>query len=237
VSSPLSLDTVNQMDRDAFTRNLGGVFELAPWVAVRAWATRPFASVAALHAAMCEVVRRATADEQRALLGGHPDLAGKAARAGAMTASSVAEQASAGLDQLTDAEFERFERLNLAYRQRFGFPFIIAVRRHDKAGILAAFERRLGHTIAEEIAEALAQRLAPEYRRLVAENDDGRIARHDADGDEDQRQHRPQGGNGEEEALDHKANHAHAAPPRPFRYFFVVASVITGPRWIAASNL
>ena len=153
----LSLDTVNGLDRQTFTRTLGGVFELAPWIAERTWAMRPFASVTALHRAMCEVVDRATADEQRALIAGHPDLAGKAARAGAMTASSVAEQASAGLDRLSDEEFVRFDRLNRAYRERFGFPFVIAVRRHDKTSILAAFERRLGHRIEEEIAEALAQ--------------------------------------------------------------------------------
>ena len=152
-----SLDTVNDLDRQTFTRTLGGVFELAPWIAERTWAMRPFASVTALHRAMCAVVERATGDEQRALIAGHPDLAGKAARAGAMTASSVTEQASAGLDRLSDEEFERFDRLNRAYRERFGFPFVIAVRRHDKTSILAAFERRLGNSVEEEIAEALAQ--------------------------------------------------------------------------------
>ena len=89
--------------------------------------------------------------------GAHPDLAGRAARAGAMSAASVAEQASAGLDRLTDAEYERFTRLNAAYTAAFGFPFIIAVRRHDKAAILAAFERRLLNTKDVEIATALEQ--------------------------------------------------------------------------------
>jgi 2-oxo-4-hydroxy-4-carboxy-5-ureidoimidazoline decarboxylase len=148
---------VNRLDRDSFTSALGSVFEHAAWIAERAWPARPFTSVTALHEAMCNVVRRATIEEQRALIAGHPDLAGKAARAGTMTASSVAEQASAGLDRLSDDEFDRFDRLNRAYRERFQFPFIIAVRRHDKTSILAAFERRLGHTVDEEIAEALGQ--------------------------------------------------------------------------------
>ena len=153
----LSLDTVNRLDREAFRRALGGVFEHAPWIVERAWLARPFASVAALHRAMCDVVRQATFDERRTLIAGHPDLAGKAARAGTMTASSVAEQAAAALDRLSDEEFDRFDRLNRAYRERFAFPFVIAVRQHDKTSILAAFERRLGHTVDEEIAEALGQ--------------------------------------------------------------------------------
>lgn len=152
-----SLDDVNRWDRDTFTRVLGGVFESSPWVAERAWPARPFATVAALHAAMCDVVSRAPAAERVELLRAHPDLAGKAARAGAMSAASVSEQAGAGLDRLSEAEFARFERLNAAYRSRFGFPFVIAVRRHDKAAILAAFERRLSHSDEEEIDAALAQ--------------------------------------------------------------------------------
>src|SRR4029077_8560588 len=100
---------------------------------------------------------RATPAERIALLRAHPDLAGKAARLGALTASSIAEQSSAGLDRLTDAEYERFQGLNTAYRERFGFPFIVAVRRHDKASILAAFETRLGHSREQEIDAALAQ--------------------------------------------------------------------------------
>lgn len=151
----LRLADLNRMGREAFTGALAGVFEASPWVAERAWTARPFATVEALHAAMAAVVRRAAPAEQEALLRAHPDLAGRAA--GAMSEDSVAEQASAGLDRLTDGEHARFERLNRAYRERFGLPFIIAVRRHDRAGILAAFDRRLTHTRAQEVAEALAQ--------------------------------------------------------------------------------
>ena len=145
------------MTRAEFRRALGGVFEHSPWIAERAWAGRPFGSVEMLHAGMTSVVRQASRPEQLSLLRAHPDLAGKAARAGAMTDASVAEQSSAGLDRLTDEEYERFGRLNAAYREKFGFPFIIAVRSHDKAGILTAFTVRLNHTIAQEIEAALAQ--------------------------------------------------------------------------------
>jgi 2-oxo-4-hydroxy-4-carboxy-5-ureidoimidazoline decarboxylase len=153
----LCLPTLNNLDCAEFTRTLGGLFENSPWIAERAWSARPFASIDDLHHAMVEVARRAPRSVQLALLRAHPDLAGRAARAGAMSASSVAEQTSAGLDRLSDEEYERFNRLNAAYRDRFGFPFIIAVRRHDKAGIFAAFEERLAHTVDQEIGAALDQ--------------------------------------------------------------------------------
>jgi len=153
----LTLEALNRMSAAEFERALGEVFERSPWVAARAVPSRPFATVEDLHAAMAAAVGRASRDEQLALLRAHPDLAGRAARAGAMTASSVAEQSSAGLDRLDDPEFERFGRLNAAYRETFGFPFIIAVRRHDKHAILAAFETRLHNTPEQEIDTALAQ--------------------------------------------------------------------------------
>jgi 2-oxo-4-hydroxy-4-carboxy-5-ureidoimidazoline decarboxylase len=153
----LTLPALNRMNREEVRQSLGGVFEQSPWVAERAWSMRPFGSVDELHAAMTTVVRQASRTEQLALLRAHPDLAGKAARAGAMTGASIAEQSSAGLDRLSDEEYARFGRLNAAYRERFGFPFIIAVRKHEKAAILAAFDRRLGHTTEEEIEAALEQ--------------------------------------------------------------------------------
>src|SRR5947199_8745905 len=153
----LTVNLLNRASRDEFEGALGGIFERSPWVAARAIEARPFAGVAALHAAMVAVVRRASRDEQLALLRAHPDLAGRAARAGALTSASASEQSSAGLDRLDDREYERFGRLNLAYREKFGFPFIVAVRRHDTQQILAAFETRLGHTEAEEVQAALAQ--------------------------------------------------------------------------------
>jgi len=152
-----SLEALSQLDREAFRRALGGVFEQSPWVADRAFDRRPFATLEALHAAMVAVVRSASREEQLALIRAHPDLAGKAARAAAMSAASVAEQSSAGLDRLTDEEYARFERLNAAYREKFGFPFVIAVRRHDKHAILAAFEARLRNSLDDEVEAALAQ--------------------------------------------------------------------------------
>jgi 2-oxo-4-hydroxy-4-carboxy-5-ureidoimidazoline decarboxylase len=133
------------------------VFEHSAWIAERAWRLRPFASVDVLHGAMTRVVREASREERLALLRAHPDLAGRAARAGDLSAASRDEQASAGLDRLTEAEYERFGRLNAAYRDKFGFPFVIAVRTHDKAAILAAFERRLEHTLDQELEAALVQ--------------------------------------------------------------------------------
>ena len=130
------------------------LFEHSPWVEQRADA-RP--SSGDRHADLMAVLHEATADEQLALIRAHPELAGKAAIDRTLTQASAAEQASAGLDRLTPQEYERFHALNAAYRERFGFPFIICVRLTDKAGILAAMERRLGNTREEEIATALAQ--------------------------------------------------------------------------------
>jgi 2-oxo-4-hydroxy-4-carboxy-5-ureidoimidazoline decarboxylase len=153
----VTLEALNHASLDHVERALGGVFEHSPWIAARAAEARPFASLEALHAAMIAVVRRASREEQLALLRAHPDLAGRAARAGALTNASATEQSSAGLDRLDDEEYERFGRLNSAYREKFGFPFIIAVRRHDKTQILAAFETRLGNPPAQEVETALAE--------------------------------------------------------------------------------
>ncbi len=153
----VTLETLNRASRDELEHALGRVFEHSPWIAAGAAEARPFANVVALHAAMVAVVRRASREEQLALLRAHPDLAGRAARAGALTNASAAEQSSAGLDRLDDDEYERFGRLNAAYREKFGFPFIIAVRRHDKRQILAAFETRLQNSEAQEVETALAQ--------------------------------------------------------------------------------
>ena len=150
-----SLSAINAADRAAFVAALGAVFESSPWVAEAAWASRPFASVDALHAAMAAAVGRADEATRLALVRAHPDLAGKAARAGTLTDYSTREQAGAGLDRLTDEEYERFHALNDAYKTRFGFPFVIAVRGHTKSTILAAFERRLRHDRAAELEEAL----------------------------------------------------------------------------------
>jgi 2-oxo-4-hydroxy-4-carboxy-5-ureidoimidazoline decarboxylase len=130
------------------------LFEHSPWVEERADA-RP--SSGDRHADLMAVLHDATSEEQLALIRAHPELAGKAAIDGNLTQASAAEQASAGLDRLTREEFDRFHALNAAYRDRFDFPFIICVRLTDKAGILAAMERRLGNDRDTEIATALEQ--------------------------------------------------------------------------------
>jgi 2-oxo-4-hydroxy-4-carboxy-5-ureidoimidazoline decarboxylase len=130
------------------------LFEHSPWVEARADA-RP--SSGDRHADLMAVLHEATPAEQLALIRAHPELAGKAAVDGTLTEASAAEQASAGLDRLTQREFDRFHALNAAYRERFGFPFIICVRLTNKAGILAAMERRLGNDRDAEMAEALRQ--------------------------------------------------------------------------------
>jgi 2-oxo-4-hydroxy-4-carboxy-5-ureidoimidazoline decarboxylase len=153
----VALTDLNRMALPAFAAAIGDVFELAPWVAEAAHAKRPFVTVADLHQAMMAAVHTAPHDIQRAFLGHHPDLAGKAARAGAVTEDSRREQASVGLDALPEAEFARFHRLNDAYRAKFGFPFIVCVRRHTRDSILGQFERRLENDVATEFAAALQE--------------------------------------------------------------------------------
>lgn len=153
----MTLDQLNALPQPAFSEALAGIFEHSPWVPERAWPQRPFASIDALHAVMCAVVAVAHADEQMALIRAHPQLAGKAAIRGELTAASTAEQSGAGLDQCSAEEFARITALNDAYQQRFGFPFILAVRGHTRASIIAAMAARLGNVREDEIAEALRQ--------------------------------------------------------------------------------
>ena len=158
ISAPrLTLTAINAMDQEAFTRALGFAFELSPWVVRAAHAKGPFDSREALHGAMMAALEAAPREDKLALIRAHPELAGKAAIAGDLTAESAREQAGAGLDRLTPAEFDRFHTLNGAYGRRFGFPFIICARLNDKTSILAAMEARLAHEPDAEIAEALAQ--------------------------------------------------------------------------------
>lgn len=154
----ITLDQLNMVGRAEFVSAIGDIFEHAPWVAERAFAARPFASVAALHDAMMAAVRAAPRAEQLAFLRGHPELGGKIARAGAMTDDSKAEQGGLGLDRLNDQDFTRFERANAAYANKFGFPFIVCVRNHTSAGsIIAAFEARAGNDMDTEFTTALAE--------------------------------------------------------------------------------
>ena len=153
----VSLQSLNAADKAAFVAALGDIYEHAPWVAEAVHGQRPFASLNALHEAMTAAVRSASAEKRIALLKAHPDLAGKAARAGAMTTDSKAEQASAGLDRLSEADYAAFHRHNDAYRKKFGIPFIVCVRRHSKESILRQFERRLQNGVAAETKAALTE--------------------------------------------------------------------------------
>jgi 2-oxo-4-hydroxy-4-carboxy-5-ureidoimidazoline decarboxylase len=153
----LELPEVNTLDRDAFAAALGAICENAGWIVERSWESRPFASVAALHRAVMAVIHALPREMQIDFLRGHPDLAGTAAIAGKMTEHSKLEQAGAGLRRLSPEEFARFDRLNRTYRERFGFPCIIALRKHTKDSILATFERRLANEESEELETGLAE--------------------------------------------------------------------------------
>jgi 2-oxo-4-hydroxy-4-carboxy-5-ureidoimidazoline decarboxylase len=141
-------------DPDDFIRRYGALFEHSPWVVRRAAARLPLGDA---YAGMMAVVHDASDAERLSLIRAHPELAGKAAVDGSLTEASAAEQASAGLDRLTQEEFDRFHALNAAYRARFDFPFVICVRMTDKAGIMAAMADRLDNDRGTEIATAIAE--------------------------------------------------------------------------------
>ena len=145
-----NLSELNTCSKDDFVAVLANIFEYSPWIAEQAAAARPYAGVKALLAAMKDAVDRAPAEQQMTLIKAHPDLANKTQRAAGLTAESSAEQNSLGLDRLSDAEFEAFERVNNAYRTKFGFPYIVCVRRHTKDSVLRDFERRLPNDVATE---------------------------------------------------------------------------------------
>ena len=152
------------MDRDEFVARFGGVFEESPWIAREAWEQRPFGSVEALHAAMVRVVEHAPRTARRELIWAHPDLAGKAAIAGTLTPESTREQAAAGLDRLTPAQYERITALTAAYRERFGFPFVVCAREHTPDTIIAGAAERVESEPEQE--EKIALREIAKIARL-----------------------------------------------------------------------
>src|SRR2546429_6469948 len=161
------LSDLNICSRDDFVAALANVFEYSPWIAEQAATLRPFAGINDLFAAMRSAVDRAPEELRLALIKAHPDLANKTQRAAGLTAESHAEQNSAGLDRLSDAEFIAFERVNNAYRAKFGFPYVVCVRRHTRDSMLRDFERRLpndarveAQTSIGEICRIAALRLA-----------------------------------------------------------------------------
>jgi N-carbamoyl-L-amino-acid hydrolase len=160
--STLTLQALNALDGAGFVAALDGIYEHSPWIAERAAAARPFRTLTHLKHAMAQVVRQASEAEQLGLIRAHPELAGKAAVAGELTAESTHEQRTAGLTHCTPAEFERLQQLNRDYNARFGFPFILAVRGPRGLGlsrqqIIDTFARRLRHSLAFERAECLRQ--------------------------------------------------------------------------------
>ncbi|MCU6434869.1 2-oxo-4-hydroxy-4-carboxy-5-ureidoimidazoline decarboxylase [Undibacterium sp. Jales W-56] len=152
-----SIQAINQLSQAQFVQLLGGIFEHSPWVAERAFARHPFARVQDLHKAMADAVLEAPLAMQLALIRAHPELAGKAAVRGELTAESTREQSAAGLSECSAEEFATLQQLNADYNAKFGFPFVIAVRGHDRHSIIAHFSRRLASTQAVEIQECLEQ--------------------------------------------------------------------------------
>lgn len=144
---------LNQMNQDEFVAALGAIFEETPLIAHQAWEKRPFADVVELHQQMVDVVQAMSREEKLRLIRVHPDLGSKAK----MAEASVQEQSGVGLDRLNSAEYERLQILNSMYKEKFSFPFIVAVRNHTKDSILTAFERRLENTLDQELEQAIAE--------------------------------------------------------------------------------
>ena len=161
-------DELAKLDYPRFMAAFGEIFEHSPWIAEQAWRDAPFSSFEALHTSMSAALDAAGADAAVALVRAHPDLAGKAALAGDIAPQSRVEQQASGLSSLTAEELARFTRLNDAYKAKFGFPFVMAVRKSDKAAILAAFDERLGHEPAVELEHAVREIKKIGWLRLEA---------------------------------------------------------------------
>src|SRR4051812_29522262 len=157
-SVAVTLAEINAMGEREFVEQLGQVFEHSPWVAQRAWRRRPFASVEALHRAMQQAVGEASRDEQLALVRAHPELAGAEAREGSLTPSSSGEQGRLGFTRLSLEEFQTMQNLNHAYRDKFGFPCIVALKLHDnRQSVMSEMDRRLANDAPTEFRNALEQ--------------------------------------------------------------------------------
>jgi 2-oxo-4-hydroxy-4-carboxy-5-ureidoimidazoline decarboxylase len=183
--SQKTLSDLNACSKDDFVAALANIFEYSPWIAEHAASVRPFAGVKQLFDAMKAALDRAPSELRLALIKAHPDLANKTQRAAGLTAESSAEQSSAGLDRLSDAEYVAFERVNNAYRAKFGFPYIICVRRHTKDSILRDFERRLPNDAKTEMQtsiEEICRIAALRVDQLVVSDDrlqvHGRLSTH-----------------------------------------------------------
>ena len=183
--SQTTLSELNACSKDDFVAALANIFEHSPWIAEQVASMRPFAGVNQLFDAMKAAVDRAPSELRLALIKAHPDLADKTQRAAGLTAESSAEQNSVGLDRLSDAEYVAFERVNNAYRSKFGFPYIVCVRRHTKDSILRDFERRLpndARTETQTSIEEICRIAALRVDQLVLSDDrlqvQGRLSTH-----------------------------------------------------------
>jgi 2-oxo-4-hydroxy-4-carboxy-5-ureidoimidazoline decarboxylase len=183
--SQKALSDLNTCGKDDFVAALSNIFEYSPWIAEQAASARPFAGVKPLFEAMKAAVDRAPPELRLALIKAHPDLANKTQRAAGLTAESSAEQDSVGIDRLSDAEYQAFERVNNAYRAKFGFPYIVCVRRHTKDSILRDFERRLPNdatTETQKSVEEIGRIAALRLDQLVTSGDrlavHGRLSTH-----------------------------------------------------------
>jgi 2-oxo-4-hydroxy-4-carboxy-5-ureidoimidazoline decarboxylase len=188
MSAEISLDELNAASAKRFVAALGAIYEHSPWVAEAAAGKRPFETLIAPHDCMSGAVQAADNVRKAALLNAHPDLAGKAARAGSLTADSKAEQAGARLDRFSEEEFEKFHRLNDSYRKAFGFPFIICVGRHSKDSVFQQFETRLKNdaaaereTALQEVVRIAALRLDRHVRATDKLHVNGRLSTHALD--------------------------------------------------------
>ena len=153
----ITLREINIFDQPHFIEALGPLFEGPPWIVEEAWQRRPFVDRNHLYQTLCRIMYEAPVERQVKLLQAHPDLVGRAALAGTLSPSSTDEQAAAGLNYLSSAEIATFTRLNSAYTERFGFPFVICARENKKESILAGFASRLQHTREQEIPLALKE--------------------------------------------------------------------------------
>jgi 2-oxo-4-hydroxy-4-carboxy-5-ureidoimidazoline decarboxylase len=157
---------LNHLNLEDFVKTLGGIYEYSPWVAQKVFLEKPFENLEHLHASMSLVVMNANKEQQLTLIRAHPDLAGKAALANELTEHSKNEQAGAGLNTLNSEEYQRFHTLNSSYKDKFDFPFILAVKGHTKHSILASFEERLPNDIFTEKDRALQEINKIAYFRL-----------------------------------------------------------------------
>jgi 2-oxo-4-hydroxy-4-carboxy-5-ureidoimidazoline decarboxylase len=153
----MTISELYRLNRYEFVRLVGPVFEHSPWIAEEAWQHRPFGNRDILRKILCEVVRNSGAEKQITLIRAHPDLVGRAAVAGTLTRASAGEQAAAGLDKLSPEEIKRFQDYNAAYKEKFGFPFVICARLNKKDAILAGFARRMSNSREQEINAALEE--------------------------------------------------------------------------------